>query len=198
MCRNALLVGAVGQSADSGGESSTGGAEVDADPPVSVTPGEAFDLLANGRRRRVVERLCESDGELPLSEVAQRLAGAETETAEEADGRYKSVYVSLQQTHLPKLQDAGVLVYDEDARSVKSGPALSEIRTYVEDDASTEGTADRRVTSGICVIGVLLFGAKTVGVPGLGAIPSDPAALVVLLVALAAAVALDGADVSPA
>jgi hypothetical protein len=48
------------------------------------------------------------------------------------------------------------------------------------------------------VIGVLLFGAKTVGVPGLGAIPSDPAALVVLLVALAAAVALDGADVSPA
>jgi hypothetical protein len=199
MCRNALLIGAVGQSADSGEESAAGGSEVEPSPPVSISPDEAFDLLANGRRRRVVERLCESDGELPLSEVAESLAGAETETAEEADGRYKSVYVSLQQTHLPKLQDAGVLVYDEDGRSVKAGPALPEIGTYVEsDDATAEGAADRRVTAGVCAFGALLFGAKTVGVPGLGAIPSDPAALAVFLVALAAAVALDGAEIAPA
>ncbi|MFC6724306.1 ArsR family transcriptional regulator, partial [Halobium palmae] len=154
---------------------------MDADPPRTLSPDDAFDLLANGRRRRVVEHLCASEGPIALSEVAKRLAAAETETADAADGRYKSVYVSLQQTHLPKLEDAGVLEYDEDDREVAAGPLLGEISSYVEDDDPAPVTTRRNdLAAGVCALGAVLFGAKTVGVPGLGALPSDPVAALVL------------------
>ncbi|MFC4358994.1 hypothetical protein ACFO0N_13680 [Halobium salinum] len=194
MCRNALLVSAVGQPSASRGDGDAPPDEprANTDPPDPITRDEAFDLLANGRRRRVVELLCEADGEVALSTVAERLAAAETDSQEDADGRYKSVYVSLQQTHLPKLENAGILDYDEDGRSVTAGPALSELRSYVEDDEpTTESTRRTDVPAAVCALGVALFGAKTLGVPGLDAVPSDPLATVVLLVALAAVLAVD-------
>jgi hypothetical protein len=96
--------------------------------------GETLSLLGNDRRLRVVHSLVESDEPTTTRALATRIA--EAEAAREgsdatADDLYKSVYVSLQQTHLPKLADHGIVDYDPDANAVRPGPRLDEARVYV-------------------------------------------------------------------
>ena len=72
---------------------------------------QVFDLLANTRRRCVLHYL-------------RRVEGA-------ADQR-KRVYTSLQQTHLRKLEDAGIVEYDDEAARVHPTEATGDIEVYLE------------------------------------------------------------------
>lgn len=77
---------------------------------------ELFTLLSNSRRRSVLYVLYQSDGALELSLLVQRVASCETGVpAEELDDDVtQSIYISLHQTHLPKLADFGLVTYDDD------------------------------------------------------------------------------------
>lgn len=74
---------------------------------------DVFDVLSNQRRRHVIEEL-DRDPDLTLSALAEQLAAIEEDCAPDrvtTDER-KRVYISLYQTHLPALDEAGVLDFE--------------------------------------------------------------------------------------
>jgi hypothetical protein len=85
---------------------------------------EVFELLSNNRRRSVLYTLYRNgeDVELPtlVSEVAARETGRPAEELDESTTQ--SMYISLYQTHLPKLDSFGLVDYDGDERVVSLTP----------------------------------------------------------------------------
>jgi len=77
--------------------------------------GEVFDLLSNHRRRYAIHFCKQQEGPVTLSDLAEQVAAWELDkTIEELEwNERKRVYTSLQQTHLPTLEDAGMIVYED-------------------------------------------------------------------------------------
>ena len=76
--------------------------------------GEIFDLLSNHRRRYTIH-FCKQQGEtVTVSDLAEQVAAWELDKdINELDSaERKRVYTSLQQTHLPTLDDAGMVEYE--------------------------------------------------------------------------------------
>jgi hypothetical protein len=115
-------------------ESRTNANETTAVPsePV-ITENDVYRLIGNSRRRAVINILLSENEPMLLSELARQTAEltSEREDVEPSD-IYKSVYVSLQQNHLPKLHEQGVIEYDADAGSVAPGPELYRFTSYVQ------------------------------------------------------------------
>ena len=94
----------------------------------------AFDLLSSSRRRFIVRRLKTGSGGIDLQTLAAELAAKEAKIDQEelnAQQR-KRTYVSLYQTHIPKLAEAGVVRYDAEDGVVREGPALNAVASYFE------------------------------------------------------------------
>jgi DNA-binding transcriptional ArsR family regulator len=129
----------------SGGTGSVDG--IDAD---RISTDEIFFLLKNRRRRAVIELLLEAGGQAQFDDLVLAIAAREKEkNVEEITYKErKSVHTSLYQSHLPKLQDAGVVEYDRRSGSVILTDAIEAIRPYLdvsESDGveSTTGRFDR-------------------------------------------------------
>jgi DNA-binding transcriptional ArsR family regulator len=90
-------------------------------PLEAIRPDVAFALLSNRRRRQLLCLLARHGAALSLRtaamEIICRLEGTELE--EITDKTYRSVYVSLYQNHAPRLAEADIVHYDEDARTVR-------------------------------------------------------------------------------
>lgn len=71
-----------------------------------------FDVLAHHRRRRVVAYVADRNGETTLDAVAEHLR-------DDCGDECERVRVSLHHRHLPKLDDLGVLDYDDSANVVR-------------------------------------------------------------------------------
>jgi DNA-binding transcriptional ArsR family regulator len=81
---------------------------------------ELFQILSNSRRRHIIYYLAEAGEPLSLNRLATKIAAAESGTpeAEITSEERQRVYISLYQTHLPKLEEGGIVSYDEDERTV--------------------------------------------------------------------------------
>ena len=123
---------------------------------------DVFHILGNDRRREIICTLIDEDEVLPVSDLAQRIASEEGD--EPSKGLYKSVYVSLQQTHLPKLAEKGVVVYDTDAQCVEPGPAFSEVRSYLRGTDRRRSPLRLAVPLSLSVFGLLVALGLTVQV----------------------------------
>ncbi|RLM53165.1 ArsR family transcriptional regulator [Halobellus sp. Atlit-31R] len=75
---------------------------------------DVFSVLSNSRRRHILEEL-DRDPELTLATLAEQLAAIENDCAREelTSEQRKRLYISLYQTHLPALDDAGVIDLSE-------------------------------------------------------------------------------------
>ena len=78
---------------------------------------EVYDILSNARRRFVIYFLRDRREPVELSELSDRVAAWENDVPVEelTDQQVKRVYVSLYQTHIPKLEDTGIVEYDSDS-----------------------------------------------------------------------------------
>jgi DNA-binding transcriptional ArsR family regulator len=85
---------------------------------------ELFRILSNSRRRYIIYYLHEAGDEMSLKELATRIAAVENDTAVEevTDEERQRVYISLYQTHLPKLEEAEIVSYDDEERIVALTP----------------------------------------------------------------------------
>jgi DNA-binding transcriptional ArsR family regulator len=81
---------------------------------------ELFQILSNSRRRHIIYYLSEEGTELSLKELATKIAAVEADVPESTitSEERQRVYISLYQTHLPKLEEANIVTYDEDDRTV--------------------------------------------------------------------------------
>lgn len=126
-----------------------------------------FDLLSNRRRRFVLHYLIREDRPVSIQELSRQLAMWEFESEAEdlTDQQEKRIYVALYQTHLPKLEDAGVVEYDSDTGLVEIAPQARQLQTYLGEE-----TADERPWPwyyiGLAVSGAIFYSAVLADVPG--------------------------------
>lgn len=104
----------------------------------SLSQDTVFDLLSNSRRRFVLHYLERADGPVRLSELAAEIAAIENEVSvdELTSQQRKRTYVSLYQTHIPKLQDAGAVSYDAETGRVELAAGAGEIGDYFQQQGS--------------------------------------------------------------
>ena len=94
--------------------------------------GEIFDLLSN-RRRRYAIHYCKQVGEpVTLSDLAEQVAAWELdkEVAELNSTERKRVYTALQQTHLPALERAGVIEFEN--HTIELTPEAAALEVYLD------------------------------------------------------------------
>lgn len=126
----------------------TDAAATESDDGDALTQDELFHILQNRRRRGVLEYLRGVTGPVEMSDVAEQLAAWEHDTTvEQLDStQRKRLYVPLYQTHLPKLDDAGVIDYDKDRGQVEARPLAGRLEPYLEvgldPDRGDEGGRD--------------------------------------------------------
>jgi HSP20 family molecular chaperone IbpA len=101
-----------------------------------LSKDEIFELLSNKRRRWMVRFLDAANEPVPLQEFITHIAAKEEGTDPDSVSRkyYKRIQVGLIQTHLPKLQDIGVIEYDEKQRTVALTDAAAVLRPYLRLD----------------------------------------------------------------
>jgi DNA-binding transcriptional ArsR family regulator len=93
-----------------------------------------FQVLRNRRRRYVLHLLKQEEGVVPVGRVAEQVAAWENdkEVAAVTPTERKRVYISLIQSHLPTLTDANMVVFDEEASTVRLTDDAEAIDVYVE------------------------------------------------------------------
>lgn len=101
---------------------------------------KVYELLANKRRRYVIRYLKGQDGPVPLGLIAEQVAAWEEEvdTSEVTASQRKSVYTGLQQRHLPKMDDAGLVSFDRRRGTVEATQLLSELDMSTQNDTTEE------------------------------------------------------------
>lgn len=82
---------------------------------------QLYHILSNARRRFILQYLWETEGSIKLVDLAKETAAWENdkEIDELTQKEQKRMYVSLYQTHIPKLSDAGFIDYDKDTQEIK-------------------------------------------------------------------------------
>lgn len=96
--------------------------------PHSISKRAVFNIVSNERRRAVLQYLLNHDDQklFTIQELTDAIAAWEHNTNIEdlsAEAR-KRVYVSLHQTHVPKLDDYDVIKYNKDRGTVEPTPLL--------------------------------------------------------------------------
>jgi predicted transcriptional regulator len=99
----------------------------------AVTEEEIFTTLSNQRRRYVVHAL-DDESSAEIGSLAEQVAAWEydVEVGELSHDERKRVYTSLQQNHLPKMDDAGVVEFDKDRGTVAPTEAFADVDLYLE------------------------------------------------------------------
>lgn len=99
----------------------------------SLTPDDVFELLSNQRRRMVLYYLRQSSGSVEVKELAGQIATMENEIpkSELTSQQRKRVYVSLYQTHLPRMADMNTIEYDKDSGIVSLTDQTDEVDRYL-------------------------------------------------------------------
>lgn len=102
----------------------------DAEP---LTPDGVFELLSNHRRRMVLYYLRQCGGSVGMKELAGQIAAMENDVpvSELTSQQRKRVYVSLYQTHLPKMADMNTIEYDKEEGVVRLTERTDEIDRYL-------------------------------------------------------------------
>jgi hypothetical protein len=125
-----------------------------------------FDIMSNRRRRFVLAYLRNEENPAQLTEIATALAAAESDTSpKHVDRRArKRAYVSLYQTHVPRLVEEQAVEYDNDTGEVSLRAPAEEILQHVGRTQSPRRWL--RVYIVLGVVGVGLYLLPLAGVAG--------------------------------
>lgn len=99
-----------------------------------ISHDECFELLSNHRRRYTLHYLQQNGNTTTLSDLSEQVAAWENETTidEISYDERKRVYTSLQQVHLPRMNDANVVEFDDREGTVSIGPRAENLDIYLE------------------------------------------------------------------
>ncbi|WP_050032897.1 DUF7344 domain-containing protein [Halorubrum halophilum] len=105
------------------------------EPATDISEDELFDVLANQRRRFAVHLLKREEADsIAIGDMAEQIAAWENgiDMKEITGNERKRVYTALQQSHLPKMDDAGVVDFNKDRGIVEPTPALQNVDLYMD------------------------------------------------------------------
>jgi DNA primase len=105
--------------------------------PVTLSTDDAFHLLQNARRRAVLRYLLEHEGEsqFAMRDIAEQVAAWEHDTtvSQLSSDERQRVYIALYQNHLPKLDDQGIIQYNQPRGVVEPEPRIRLLQPFLED-----------------------------------------------------------------
>ena len=162
--------------------------EGDDDPRVSED--EIFTMLSNRRRRYVVHALSRGETDHDLGSLAEQIAAWEhdVDVGELSYNERKRTYTALQQTHLPKMDDAGLVEFDKNRGEIRPTESLTEVDLYLE-VVSGDDLPWSKYYLGLCGIATTIVVGLWAESPLLASVPAtDWIAFVVAMFAVSAAV----------
>lgn len=112
--------------------------------PLDVT----FEILKNRRRRLVLEYIRDMEESTTIGELAEHIAAIENDTTVQqlnAQQR-KRVYIGLYQCHLPKMDDAGVVEFNQDRGLIALGANVEPLYEYLDVAREDDGGARLKKT----------------------------------------------------
>jgi len=132
-----------------------------------LSQDEVFDILSNSRRRFLLSRLQQADEPKRLMELADEIAAWENDTTVEelTDKESKRVYVSVYQTHVPKLEDAGLITYDSETGLIELSESAREVERYMP-DSDEQSRSWSRYYVALAGVTALLYALVITDVPG--------------------------------
>lgn len=100
----------------------------------ALSPDDVFEILSNARRRQLLFYLTNEDGQAELYDLSRQIASDETGLhPEELERRdFKRVYVSLYQTHIPLLEDHGLITYRTDDRIITLTDKVTQLYPHIQ------------------------------------------------------------------
>lgn len=141
------MAGADTEAAGGGGERKAPADGADPDG-ATLDRDELFHLLQSERRRRAIRYLLAADEEpIVMRDVAEAVAADEYDTTVALLGSEKRqrVYITLYQSHLPQLAEAGVITYDRERGEITTTPLVDEFEVYLGDRSPADVDRKKRV-----------------------------------------------------
>jgi hypothetical protein len=136
-----------------------------------IEPQEIHDILRNKRRRNVLKELRSSGGSVSVRDLSERIAEREAGESPAPRNLRESVYNSLHQTHLPKLDERAVVDYDKDRKTVELLEGARQVDIYME--VVTEyGLSWATYYRSLTVVALLVVVASELGAPGISVLPT--------------------------
>jgi hypothetical protein len=104
-----------------------------------ITKDEVFEVLSSSRRRLILYNLHRRGGEAVLRDLASDTAKAESDADVEVDDDVvKRFYISLYQTHVPKLEEVGLVRYDSESKTVSLTDKIEEVEAILSSESEPE------------------------------------------------------------
>lgn len=151
---------------------------------------EIYHLLQNERRRNVLEYLRDREGPVQMRDIAEQVAAWEHDTTVQAlmSDQRQRVYIALYQAHLPKLDEKGIIDYNQSRGIVEKKPRAAELIAHLEqpetDDTDTADEESDRPWGayylGVSGMSGLLIGGSGLGLSAFASIPHLFVALVIM------------------
>ena len=130
-----------------------------------------YRVLSNARRRETLTELWGRPEPVSLRELSETIAATEAGRCPAPRPLRESVYNALHQTHLPKMHELGLVVYDPDRKTVSTCPEAGQLGRYM--DVTTRlGVTWGEYYRTLGVVGLFATVASLASVPGFAAV--DP------------------------
>lgn len=134
----------------------------------SLERADIHDVLSNDRRYQVLDILSDEEPR-DLRSLANEIAAAESGESPAPRKVRQSVYVTLHQNHLPKLDSLDIVQYDDTSKMVALGDRADEIDVYLEVvERGDLSWSENQL--GIVLLGLLATLASAVSIPVLAAL----------------------------
>ncbi|SDR38838.1 DUF7344 domain-containing protein [Natronobacterium texcoconense] len=120
--------------ADVPGTDADGGSPDTEPTDATLTEDELFEMLSNRRRRHILHQLMREGDRIDVGTLSEEIAASEDgiDIHEVSSTDRKRVYTALHQSHLPKMDEAGVLAFNKDRGFVEPMPALEDVEIYMD------------------------------------------------------------------
>ena len=99
-----------------------------------LSQAELFDVFSNARRRMAVRYLKTHNGSCDLAPLVEQVAAWENDVDPEnvTRAQRRRVYISLYQTHLPMLEEHGIVDWEPDAHAIELLPNEKTFEPYLD------------------------------------------------------------------
>lgn len=143
---------------------------------------KAFDILSNRRRRYALHYLSNNPEGVTLQTLAKQIAAWENDTSVESltKKQQKRVYVSLYQTHIPKLEEVGIVDHDQDTGVITLTSRAGDVTSYLRSDRSTRDEWYRYYI-GLVALSTVVFALTVFDVSVFAAVSPTVVGVVILL-----------------
>ncbi|ELZ10982.1 hypothetical protein C479_09233 [Halovivax asiaticus JCM 14624] len=112
----------------------------------TIARDEIFHILQCRRRRLVLKYLQEFDTPAKMTDITERIAAFEHDTTVAAlkSQERQRVYIALYQSHLPKLDDEGIIEYQQNRGIVERTERAAAFDRYLDEEPSLRDDVSER------------------------------------------------------